>query len=206
MKAIRLFLLAIVMLGTAPAVTLAAAGDSAEAVRFPAATLAEPGGRVLLYFEVRNTGTTTWAPGSVSLRNAGSPLGAAPERPLNRNVLPNETAYWDFEVSAPTIPGVYESVWQLTRGGAAIGTHMSCYVIVVPKEANVLRGKIQKLIDDFNSQHGAEVGQLMRQIRDLIAREGKGVFQKLLDSRCGLASGMLAMGAILFTGRRRRLL
>jgi hypothetical protein len=201
-----LSLIAIVLFTIAPTTALAAPGDSAEPVRFPAATLAEPGGRVLLYFEVRNTGATTWTPGSVILKNVGSPLGAPAERGLSRNVLPNETAYWDFEVSAPAMPGVYESIWQITRNGAAIGPRLSCYVIVVPKEANVLRGKIQKLIDDFNADHGQEVGQLIRQIRELIAREGKGVIEKLIDSRCGLASGMLAAGAILFTNRRRRLL
>ncbi len=207
MKRSLLHLCAIVILAAVmPAsLALAAPGDVADPVRFPAATLAEPGGRVLLYFEVRNISTGAWAPGSVTLKNVRSPLGAQPERSLSRSVLPNETAYWDFEVSAPTLPGVYESAWQIVRGGAAISPRMSCYVIVVPKEAQVLRGQIQKLIDDFNSQYGQEVEQLIRQIRELLAREGKGVIEKLIETRCGLASGMLAIEAVLFTTRRRRL-
>ena len=179
------------------------AKPEADPVRYAIVTLAEPNGRVLFYFEVKNAGKNTWAPGSVALTNVSNPMGASGQHGLNRSVLPNETVYWDFEVTAPRIAGVHVSVWQIMRGGTAISPRMTCYVIVVPTEAQALREKIQKLIDEFDREHSHEVEQLIRQIRDLIAREGKGLIERLFESRCGLASGMLMLAAVSFAVRRR---
>jgi len=200
-------IIALVLLVVHPAIAVAPADvtQPAEPIRYPAATLADPGGRVLLYFEVRNVGTTTWTPGSVVLRNVQNPLGAAAQLGLSRNVLPNEAVYWDFEVSAPRAPGIHESTWQIMSGGTALGPRMTCYIIVVPPEAKALRAQIQKLIDDFNAQHGQDVKQLIRQISDLFAKEGKGLIQRLLGERCGLLPGLLAMLAAALTMRRRNL-
>lgn len=193
-------LLALLLFVTGPVSAAPSRADpqpiAAEPVRYAIASVAEPGGRVLFYFEMRNSGTTGWAPGSVVLANLRNPLGAATPLAANRNVLPNETVYWDFEISAPKTPGVYESVWQLMRAGAPVGPRLACYVIVVPAEARELRAKIQRLIDDFNEQHGYEVEQLIRQIRDLLAREGGGLIERLLRGRCGLLPGMLGLLAV----------
>ncbi len=188
-----------------PPVALAADPFAAEPVRYAIMTLAEPGGRVLFYFEVKNSGTSTWTPGSVMLDNVSNPLGAATRYNLSRNVLPNETAYWDFEVSAPTLPAVHESTWQITHNGAAISPRLTCYVIAVPKQARELRAKIQTLIDEFNREHGHEVQQVVRLIRELIAREGKGIIEKLIETRCGLLSGILTLCAVALVARRSAL-
>ena len=197
-----LLIASILLALSASSLALAAAPLDAEPVRYALLTMTDPGSRVLLYFEVRNVGTTTWAPGSVTLRNVANPMGAAGQFGLTRAVLPNETVYWDFEVKAPNLPGVHESTWQIMRGGAAISSPLACYVIAVPKEAQELRTKIQALIDQFNQEHGHEVKQVVRMITDLIQREGKGLIQKLIESRCGLLSGMLAVLAFTLGARR----
>lgn len=176
---------------------------AAEPVRYPAVTVAEPGSRVLLYFELKNTGTASWPPGSVALTNIRNPMGAAQQYTANRSVLPNETVYWDFEVSAPRLAGIHEGTWQLRYGSQAISPLMTTYVVVVPKEANELRAKIQKLIDEFNAQHGQDVKQLIRQIAELFAKEGKGIIERLLAGRCAPLSGLLAVAAMTVAVRRR---
>jgi len=182
---------------------LAAAAPPYEAdpVRFNVASLAEPGQRVLLLFEIKNISANTWAPGAVSLSNVKNPLGAPAQNTVSRSVLPNETFYWDFEVKAPSSTGVHESTWQIMRGGTAISAQLVCYVIVVPKEAKEMRDKIQRLIDDFSRQRGPGVDQLIREIKDLLAREGQGIIDRIVASRCGLASGMLFLLGV--TLRRR---
>jgi hypothetical protein len=181
----------------------AAEPTEADPVRYAVVNLAEPGSRVLLYFEVKNTGAQTWLPGQVALVNTRNPLGAAPRRDLHRSVFPNETAYWDFEVAAPRSPGVHESRWEIHRSGGAISPRMTVYVIVVPPEANELRAKIQKLIDEWQKEHGTEVEALMRQIADLLRREGGGLLGRLIASRCGLSQGMLVLLAVALAARHR---
>jgi len=188
------------LLAVAPA--LAAPASEAEPVRYPAVTLADPGGRVLLYFEIKNASAAPWPSGSVTLVNSKNPLSPAVPRPSNRQVLPGETVYWDFEVTAPTLPGVTESTWQLVRGNAPLGAAMTCYVISVPPEAKDLRAKIQKLVDDFNDQHGQDVKQLIRQISDLFSEQGKSLLQRLIGQQCGLLPGLL-LGLALVVGARR---
>jgi hypothetical protein len=80
---------------------------------------------------------------------------------------------------------------------------MTVYVIVVPPEANELRAKIQKLIDEWQKEHGTEVEALMRQIADLLRREGGGLLGRLIASRCGLSQGMLVLLAVALAARHR---
>jgi hypothetical protein len=196
-------LLAGILLVVAAAPALAAPEAEAAPVRYPAVSLADPGGRVLLYFEIRNTSAETWPSGAVSLVNKKNPLSPVAPRQSNRQVLPGETIYWDFEVTAPAIPGITESVWQLMRGDTPLGPAMTCYVIAVPPEAQDLRAKIQQMVDDFNSQHGQDIKQLIRQISDLFTEQGKSLLQQLLSERCGLLPGLM-LGLALVVGVRRR--
>lgn len=185
-------------------VALAAPAAEADPVRYAIMTLAEPGGRVLLYFEVKNAGTVAWAPGSVTLNNVKNTMGGPAQLGINRTVMPGETIYWDFEVTAPPLPGVHDSTWEIRRGGAAISPRLTCYVVAIPREAQELRAKVQKLIDDFNRERGHEVEQVIRLIRDLIEREGGGLIRKLIGSRCGLLPGMMTALAVALGVRRSR--
>jgi hypothetical protein len=180
----------------------AAAAFEADPVRYNMISLAEPGGRTLFFFEVRNVSSAAWAPGSVTLTNVKNPMGGPAQLGVSRSVLPNETAYWDFEGTAPSLPGIHESVWDIRRGGTVISPRLTCYVVAVPKEAQELRAKIQKLIDEFNREHGHEVEQVVRMVRDLIEREGGGLIQRLIETRCGLLPGMLAALGIALAARR----
>jgi len=177
----------------------------AEPVRYAITTLAEPGGRVVLYFEVKNTGSETWTPASgVALVNVnGNPLGAASRHGLRRSVLPNETFYWDFEATAPRATGVHQSIWQVRLDGMAAGPAMTAYVVVVPKEAKEQRARIEKLIDEFRESHGHEVDQLVKAIADILTQHGANWLQRLLQARCGLLSGiMFVVGAAVAAKRQ----
>ena len=196
-----LAIVAVALLGAGGS-ALAAPDAEADPVRYAIMTMAEPGGRVLFYFEVKNVGATAWAPGSVALTNIKNSLGGPAQVSVSRTVMPGESTYWDFEVTAPSLPGVHESVWEVRRGGAAISPRLTCYVIGVPKEATALRAKIQKLIDDFDRERGHEVEQVIRMVRDLIQQEGGGLIRKLLESRCGLLPGMMAALGMALAMRR----
>lgn len=188
---------------TTPLAAATPTPSEANPVRFAVASVADPGGRVLFYFEVKNTTARTWAVGSVTLVNLKNPMGAGTQYGANRSVLPNESVYWDFEVAAPRGAGLHESVWQVVQDGRGISPRMTCYIVVVPPEAKELRAKIQRLIDDFNAQHGDETSALIRQIRDLLAREGGGLIEQLFGSRCGILSGVWAALAAVVAYRWR---
>jgi uncharacterized protein (TIGR03382 family) len=98
---------------------------------FPAAgepfTLA-PGEERYGYFELRNTGTDTWAPGFTFLgtvlpRDGESALygpdWTAPHRAasVERSVAPGEVARFGFTVRAPLVPGEYRQAFNLVEEG-----------------------------------------------------------------------------------------
>ena len=117
-------------------------------------------------------------------------------------MLPDETFYWDFEATAPRDSGVYQSTWQVKLDGATAGPAMTAYVIVVPKEAQEQRGKIEKLIEEWRASHGQEVEQLVRAISEILARQGGSWLQRLLESRCALLSGVLVLAGMAVAVKR----
>jgi hypothetical protein len=89
-----------------------------------------PGQSFQIYFEVKNTGNTTWQPGSYWLQNLQSPLGASSTQPLSRSVLPNDTYRWTINLTAPTNPGTYRSQWMISHNGTTFGPNMFIDVTV----------------------------------------------------------------------------
>jgi len=69
-------------------------------------------------------------------------------------------------------PGVYESTWQMITPFERFGPTIALRAIVIPREANDLRGEIQALLDRAARQSGQRFEkdwpQLAARIRQMI--------------------------------------
>lgn len=89
-----------------------------------------PGQSFQIYFQVRNTGTSIWQPGSYWLQNRESSLGANSQQPLGQSVSPNGTYTWTINLTAPSSPGTYRSAWTVNHSGTNFGPYMFIDVTV----------------------------------------------------------------------------
>jgi len=108
--------------------------DAAEFVGQSEYPTVEAGQQFSIYFEVRNTGNTTWRDGDgYGLENVnGQPLGAWPRREIGTDVPPGATKRWDIPMTAPSTPGPYRTAWMLKHGDQTFGPYMFIDVTVVP--------------------------------------------------------------------------
>ena len=99
--------------------------DAAEFVGQCQYPTVQPGQQVAIWFEVRNTGNTTWRDSDgYGLENQnGETLGASPHQPIGADVSPGGTKRWDIQMTAPTTPGTYRTArwfgYPMTTVGAA---------------------------------------------------------------------------------------
>jgi MYXO-CTERM domain-containing protein len=91
----------------------------------------EAGELVEGYFELRNTGSSTWRMGEVFLdaspEGIASPLASdgwiTPTRPVgvDHDTAPGDSALFSFTVRAPNTPGEYRQLFTLTHEGSQFG-------------------------------------------------------------------------------------
>lgn len=86
-----------------------------------------------VYVELENSGHRAWifGQGIRLVRAQGASLGSITSIDLPRNVLPGESARWEFTVVAPLQPQLYQSTWRLTRGDIFIGDPITISLVVM---------------------------------------------------------------------------
>ncbi|HEM62562.1 MAG TPA: hypothetical protein ENO24_09745, partial [Chloroflexi bacterium] len=92
----------------------------------------DPGQQFSIWFEVRNTGTTTWrdSDGYGLESNNGVTLGASPHQSIGADVPPGASKRWDIQMTAPTTEGKYRTAWMLEHSGQEFGPYMFIDVTV----------------------------------------------------------------------------
>jgi len=108
--------------------------DDAEFVGQSPYPTVQTGQQFSIYFEVRNTGSTTWRDSDgYGLENINDqPLGAWQRQEIGGDVPPGATKRWDIQMTAPSSPGVYRTQWMLNHWGNTFGPNMFIDVTVVP--------------------------------------------------------------------------
>ena len=84
-------------------------------------------------FDLKNTGTSTWTPGSYWLQNMNSTplMGASAQQPITSNVAPGQIYHWVINMTAPLAPGVYHTQWGISHNGNIFGpAGVSMYIDV----------------------------------------------------------------------------
>jgi hypothetical protein len=104
--------------------------DAATFISQSTYPLVSPGQNFQIYFEVRNTGTSTWQPGSYWLQNIQNPMGANSQQALTQSVSPNGTYRWTINQTAPSTAGTYRSQWWISHNGTTFGPNMFIDVTV----------------------------------------------------------------------------
>ena len=115
--------------------------DGATFVSQSAYLTVTPGQSFQIYFQVRNTGTSTWQPGSYWLQNLQNPLGANSQQALSQTIAPNGLYTWTINEVAPTTPGTYRSQWMVNHNGTNFGPNMYIDVTVSPSSQTLTVGK-----------------------------------------------------------------
>lgn len=86
-----------------------------------------------IYFEVRNTGNTTWRSSEdYYLGNFENSLGAGHRRELSYDVSPGATHRFTIDLVAPNTPGTYRTAWRMKYGPLEFGPYMYQDVTVLP--------------------------------------------------------------------------
>ena len=104
--------------------------DGATFITQSAYPTVNPGQSFQIFFEVKNTGTSTWQPGSYWLQNLQYPLGANSQQSLSQSVPPNGTYRWTINQTAPSNLGTYRSQWMISHNGTTFGPNMYIDVTV----------------------------------------------------------------------------
>jgi len=100
-------------------------------VTIPDGTTIAPGGSFVKTWAIQNSGTCTWGGGYNVIFVDGNPLGASSPQPIPA-ANPGDTINISVNMTAPTAPGNYTSVWQLqASNGIPFGARFDA-VITVP--------------------------------------------------------------------------
>lgn len=105
--------------------------DEAEFVtqsEYPTVYTGQP---LQIFFEVKNTGTSTWITGDYWLENIKEPMGANLTQSLGETVAPGQTFRWHINQIAPVNPGLYRSQWTINHNGTQFGPNMFIDVTVL---------------------------------------------------------------------------
>lgn len=116
---------------TLPPTTCTLASTFISDVTIPDGTVIAPGGTFVKTWAIQNSGTCTWGGGYNAILVAGESFGAASPQPIPA-ANPGDIINISINMSAPTSPGQYTSVWQLqASNGVPFGTRFDA-VITVP--------------------------------------------------------------------------
>ena len=119
--------------------------DAAQFVSQSEYPTVQAGQQFSIFFEVRNTGDTTWRDSDgYGLENINDlPLGAWPRQEIGDDVPPGATKRWDIQMIAPSNPGVYRTQWMLKHWDQTFGPFMFIDVTVVqPHDTKPPTGQI----------------------------------------------------------------
>jgi len=110
----------------------------------------DAGQQFSVFFEVRNTGNTTWRDSDgYGFENINDqPLGAWPRQEIGGDISPGATKRWDIQMTAPSQPGVYRTQWMLKHWDQTFGPNMFIDVTVPDVGPLVFEGQA---VDDDNS-------------------------------------------------------
>ncbi len=107
--------------------------DDAQFVSQSAYPTVQVGQSFQIYFEVRNTGATTWRQSdNYYLANLQNPLGANPRQEVGEDVPPGSSRRFTIGLMALTTPGTYRTQWVLKHANTSFGPNMYLDVTVTP--------------------------------------------------------------------------
>ncbi len=115
----------------APPSTCTLASTFVSDVTIPDGTTIAPGGSFVKTWALQNSGTCSWDGGFNALFVDGNPLSASSPQSISA-ANPGDTINISINMTAPTAPGSYTSVWQLqASNGVPFGARFDA-VITVP--------------------------------------------------------------------------
>jgi exopolysaccharide biosynthesis protein len=170
-----------------------------------------PGGIVNLAFELQNTGFLTWdqkLPYSIRFIG-GDRLGLSNFYPLEGSVPPGAHIQWSQSFSAPTKPGTYQTIWQMTyediNGNVeAIGPKVGYIVTVLPEGSSLdLSEIVNQLIDQARREAGETVEEFLARLEAEINRRIDEELKKI--TICGQPIlSLVVLGLVLGKRKQKR--
>jgi hypothetical protein len=167
-----------------------------------------------IVFDVQNTGSGTWRPGSdyALINTNGVNLGASPIQTLTTEVPPGRIARWVIPITAPSQAGVNWTEWQMAYNEELFGAMMAGLIIVAP-EGEIdfdLLALLEEWVNELEEQISAELKEfwedLERRFTEWLQRELERQWREFWESLCG-ASAMvpaaLSLGAWSISRRQR---
>ena len=151
---------------------------------------------------IENDGMGDWDPAHYALVSAGDAYGAAASYSLPALVSPGQTATWALPARAPVSTGVYEQRWQLTHDGAAVGPVVKVYIVVVPPQAQGLKGKLDQQVAEWQAAGTSKVDEMMTQMQAEIKDWAVQQAQKQAANCLGV-NGALVVGVVVIAKRKR---
>jgi hypothetical protein len=98
----------------------------------PDGTVFQPGETFTMTWRIQNVGITTWKPTYMLRFYSGNNLGAPEEVPIDKEVPPGQTIDITLDMTAPTTPGEYRSVWVMATDARGNFKEPVYLVITVP--------------------------------------------------------------------------
>jgi N-acetylmuramoyl-L-alanine amidase len=179
----------------------AACADMAVSKTF-ALAIYFPGEQQTNQVSLQNDGLAIWDSGDYVLENSGETYGADASYALPASTTSGETVTWEIPATAPTTAGVYQQVWQLKRSGEVVGPEVSVVLIVVPKEAQELKERIERQIQEWREQGERELQKLLEDIqREIVEWVQREIERQIGCPPCAFIG--LAVTALVW-GRRRK--
>jgi hypothetical protein len=134
--------------------------DAAEFVGQCQYPTVQPGQQFSIWFEMRNTGDTTWRDSDgYGLENQdGTTLGASPHQPIRSEAPPGSTKRWDIQMTAPVTEGTYRTAWMLEHSGQTFGPYMFIDVTVQPTGPTITADDVWTTDDNDQEKTSFDAG------------------------------------------------
>jgi len=147
-----------------------------------------------------NSGSETWHPGEVLLRNQRNPWGAGDTLVLSADVPPGGKVSFGWTTPSFDKIGVYMSQWEMVRGSQPFSEKpILINVIVIPPELESKKAELEAKIREWAQQ---QVDDLEKRIMDWIQAQVRQGIRTICPLSTGLPGVVIAGG--LWNGFRRR--
>lgn len=146
----------------------------------------EPGAPIELTMTLRNIGFLTWEPRlqyGVQLRR-GTSFGLADWQQLPAQIRPNGDVQWKFLSTAPDLPGLYQSEWQLVYRDAGgredpVGLPVGFVVTVLPKGTSPdVASMWQQLMDQAKEEAKGRLDAIVESVKQELERRAREELRK----------------------------